>query len=115
MTSAASPRRRPTTRRGDDTASAERSTGFDVAGLLDRLPEVRVVPGDVASSALLDGEEVDALVVPVAPPGDDDEGVQPRAGAVDAALRYGLDLSRLTAPLSAYGRPGELHFVPLPP
>lgn len=94
--------------------SAGRSTGFDVAGLLDRLPEVRVVPGDVASSALLDGDEVDALVVPVAPPGDDDEGVQPRAGAVDAALRYGLDLARLTDTLAAEGRPGELHVVPLP-
>jgi leucyl aminopeptidase len=114
VTSAASPRRRPTGRRGPDTASTAHPTGFDVTGLLARLPSVRATSGDVASSALLADEEVDALVLPVAPPGDDDEGVQPRAGAVDAALRYGLDLARLTDTLAAEGTPGELHVVPLP-
>nr|WP_297426066.1 leucyl aminopeptidase family protein [uncultured Actinotalea sp.] len=90
------------------------STGFDVAGLLDRFPLVRVVPGDVTSSDLLTDGGAEALVLPVAPAGDEDEGVQPRAGTADAAVRYGLDLAGLTDALAAEGRPGELHVVTLP-
>lgn len=82
--------------------------------MLDRFPAVRVVPGEISSSTLLVDDEVDAVVLPVAPAGDEDEGVQPRTGTVDAAVRYGLDLARLTDTLAATGRAGELHVVPLP-
>ncbi|MBC7168161.1 MAG: leucyl aminopeptidase family protein [Phenylobacterium sp.] len=85
-----------------------------MTGLLDRLPVVTPSPGEVSTTTLLGADDVDALVLPVAPPGDDDEGVQPRAGTVDAAVRYGLDLARLTDTLGAQGKPGELHVVPLP-
>ncbi len=73
-----------------------------------------MVAGDVSSSSLLADDGVDALVLPVAPPGDEDEGVQPRVGTVDAAVRYGLDLAQLTDALAADGRPGQLHVVTLP-
>lgn len=115
MTSAAAgPRRRPSARRGLDTDTSAGATGFDVTALLDRFPAVSATSGGVSSSALLRDDDVDALVLPVAPAGDEDEGVQPRAGAVDAAVRYGLDLARLTDSVDADGHPGELHVVPLP-
>ena len=85
--------------------------------LLPELPHLEVMRGSVATSTLLAEPEVDALVLPVAPPaeGDDgEEGVQPRAGTADAAARYGVDLADLADRLDLHGAPGEAHTVQLP-
>ena len=80
------------------------------------LPAVRAVAGDVATSDLLT-EGVDALFVPVVPAADDAEesdGVQPRAGATEAAVRYGIDLGDLADRLRSDGSAGSAHTVQLP-
>lgn len=78
------------------------------------LPTVEVVRGAVAGSDLLRDEDVDALVVPVARAGEDDEGVQPRSGTTDAAVRYGIDLAELADRARLSGAAGEQHTVTLP-
>ena len=78
------------------------------------LPAVAVVPGDVATSPLLAEPDVDALAVPVAPPAEAEDGVQPRAGTAEAAARYGIDLSDLAERLGADGSAGSVHTVHLP-
>lgn len=59
------------------------------------LPDVVAARGTVRESPLLTDDDVAALVVAVAPAREDGEGVQPRAGTVDAAVRYGVDLAEL--------------------
>lgn len=78
------------------------------------LPEVQVVRGVVATSTLLTEQGVDALVLPVAPPADGDDDVQPRTGTADAAARYGLDLGDLAERIEASGSAGEARTVHLP-
>ena len=80
------------------------------------LPAVTVAPGDVATSDLLI-QGLDALCVPVAPAADDAEegdGVQPRAGATEAAVRYGIDLGDLADRLRADGSAGSVQTIQLP-
>lgn len=78
------------------------------------LPDVVVVRGTVATSALLTEPDVEALVLPVAPAADGDEGVQPRSGTADAGIRLGVDLAELADRLDASGAPGEASVVELP-
>ena len=84
------------------------------APLVAPLPDVRVARGSVASSTLLAQADVDALVLPVAPPADPDEGVQPRSGTADAAARYGIDLGDLAERLTHTGSAGEAATIQLP-
>ena len=95
-------------------ASARRRTAATPTPSASALPEVAVVAGAVASSAVLSEPEVDALVVPLAPPADGDTDPQPRAGTADAAARYGIDLSDLAERLHATGAAGEVHTIELP-
>lgn len=77
---------------------------------------MRAVAGDVATSELLT-EGLDALCVPVVPAADDGEdgdGVQPRTGATEAAVRYGIDLGDLAERLRADGSAGSAHTIQLP-
>lgn len=77
---------------------------------------MRAVAGDVATSELLT-EGLDALCVPVVPAADDGEdgdGVQPRTGAAEAAVRYGIDLGDLAERLRADGSAGSAHTIQLP-
>lgn len=95
--------------------ASRRSTASVVATAAD-LPGVRAVAGDVATSELL-AEGLDALFVPVVPAADDadeSDGVQPRAGATEAAVRYGIDLGDLAERLRADGSPGSAHTIHLP-
>lgn len=78
------------------------------------LPAVEVARGTVASTTLLSEPDVDALVLPVAPAGEEDDGVQPRAGVADAAVRYGIDLGDLAERSGLTGAAGESHTVHLP-
>ncbi|MBX9244367.1 leucyl aminopeptidase family protein [Actinotalea ferrariae] len=78
------------------------------------MPEVEVVRGTVASTTLLAEPDVDALVLPVAPAGEEDDGVQPRAGVADAAVRYGIDLGDLAERSGLKGSAGEAHTIHLP-
>lgn len=75
---------------------------------------VAVVRGSVAATALLADADVDALAVALAPAGEGDEGAQPRAGATDAAVRYGIDLPDLADRHEATGAAGEVRTVHLP-
>lgn len=59
------------------------------------LPDVVAARGSVRESPLLADDDVAAVVVAVAPAREDGEGLQPRAGTVDAAVRYGVDLAEL--------------------
>lgn len=82
------------------------------------LPTVSVHTGDVATSALLT-QGLDALLVPVAPAAEgataqDDDGVQPRVGATEAAVRYGVDLGDLAERLKADGSAGGAWTIQLP-
>ena len=52
-------------------------------------------PGTVLDCPFLTDDAVSALVVAVAPPLEEEDGLQPRAGTVDAAARYGIDLAEL--------------------
>lgn len=78
------------------------------------LPQVAVARGNVLSTQLLTGTDIDALVVPVAPPADGDEGVQPRTGTADAAARFGVDLGDLSERFELTGAAGEAATVHLP-
>ncbi|HEY3438131.1 MAG TPA: M17 family peptidase N-terminal domain-containing protein, partial [Actinotalea sp.] len=85
-----------------------------VPPLVEALPDVRVARGSVATSPLLAGAGVDALLLPVAPPVDHEEGVDPRTGTADAAARYGIDLGDLAERLGHTGAAGEAQTVELP-
>lgn len=95
--------------------ASRRATTSVVATAAD-LPGVRAAAGDVATSPLLT-EGLDALFVPVVPGADDAEesdGVQPRTGATEAAVRYGLDLGDLAERIRADGSAGSAHTIQLP-
>lgn len=85
--------------------------GGTTAGLPPALPDVVVRTGDVATAELTDA---DALVLPVAPAADGDEGVQPRQGTAEAAVRYGVDLADLADRYDADGSAGSIHTIHLP-
>jgi leucyl aminopeptidase len=74
------------------------------------LPEVQVRPGTVADEL---PEDADVLLLPVAP-GPDGDGVEPREGAVEAAVRYGIDLGDLAERSGAGGSGGDAVSVVLP-
>lgn len=76
--------------------------------LVPALPVVLARPGSVADEPLTDAA---ALVLPVAP-GED--GVEPRDGVVDAAVRYGIDLGDLADRAGADGGAGKSARVDLP-
>lgn len=78
------------------------------------LPAVEVVRGTVSSTPLLAEDDVDALVLPVAPPGEGDEGVQPRSGTADATARYGIQLAELADRQKHTGASGESQTIDLP-
>ncbi|WP_432496614.1 leucyl aminopeptidase family protein [Kineococcus auxinigenes] len=71
-------------------------------------PSVHVVPGPLAGADLTG---CDVLAVPVAPGQD---GVQPRPGAADAAVRYGVDLAALCAAEDVSGEAGRSTRLPVP-
>lgn len=73
--------------------------------------------GVLSDAALLDDAQVDAVVVAVAPPREAEDGLQPRAGTVDATVRYGVDLAELAERAggrSFRGAAGEVVRVDLP-
>nr|WP_241744097.1 leucyl aminopeptidase family protein [Cellulosimicrobium arenosum] len=81
------------------------------------MPEVVVARGTVAESPLLTVDDVDAVAIAVAPAAEDGDGLQPRGGTVDAAARYGIDLSELaerSGDPTFRGAPGEVVRVDLP-
>ncbi|NTW42438.1 MAG: leucyl aminopeptidase family protein, partial [Cellulomonadaceae bacterium] len=78
------------------------------------LPTVTVARGAIATSALLAASDVDAVVLPVAPPVDGDVDVQPRSGTADAAARYGVDLADLAERLDVTGVAGDVQTFHLP-
>ncbi len=59
------------------------------------LPEVVGARGTLSDAPLVDESQADAVVVGVAPPREAEDGLQPRAGTVDATVRYGVDLAEL--------------------
>ncbi|WP_454044491.1 leucyl aminopeptidase family protein [Cellulosimicrobium sp. Marseille-Q8652] len=81
------------------------------------LPDVVAARGTVSESPLLADGDVAALVVAVAPAREPGDGLQPRAGTVDAAVRYGIDLAELaerSGGPSFEGRAGDVVRVDLP-
>jgi leucyl aminopeptidase len=76
--------------------------------LAPELSDVIARAGSVADDPL----DADVLVLPVAP--DAGEGVEPRAGVVDAAVRYGIDLGDLAVRARASGVAGDTATVELP-
>lgn len=81
------------------------------------LPEVVGARGGLTDSTLLDDTQVAAVVVAVAPPREADDGLQPRAGTVDATVRYGIDLAELAERSGGpgfRGAAGEVVRVDLP-
>ncbi|MET4224505.1 leucyl aminopeptidase family protein [Oerskovia enterophila] len=88
-----------------------------VGGAPRHLPEVVETPGTVLDCPFLTDDAVSALVVAVAPPLEEEDGLQPRAGTVDAAARYGIDLAELadrSGGSSFRGAAGEVTTVDLP-
>lgn len=86
-------------------------------GIPRTLPDVVAARGTVRESPLLVDDDVAALVVAVAPAREPGDGLQPRAGTVDAAVRYGVDLAELaerSGGPSFEGRPGDVVRVDLP-
>lgn len=76
------------------------------------LPTIEVLAGTLSS---IKGTDWDAIAVPVAPAGAEPAaGVQPRAGAADAATLYGIDLADLADLTQITGQPGEISVVALP-
>lgn len=76
------------------------------------LPEVVVADGSLATCTFFD--EVDAVAVAVGSPVDGDDELQPRAGTVDASLRYGIDLAELAERAAFTGAAGTTHTIDLP-
>lgn len=96
-------------------ARERRASGLP--GLPRTLPEVVGARGALSDAALLDDAQVDAVVVAVAPPREAEDGLQPRAGTVDATVRYGVDLAELAERAggrSFRGASGEAVRVDLP-
>lgn len=77
-------------------------------------PAVDVVRGAVATSGLLTETDVEAVVLPVAPAAEGDDGVQPRTGTTDAAVRYGIDLAEAAERLGHLGGAGDVRSLLLP-
>lgn len=77
-------------------------------------PDVSLVGGALVSSPLLTDGTVDAVAVPVAPAGPGDDGVQPREGTADAAVRYGVDLAEVAERVKLTGAAGEAYVLQLP-
>lgn len=92
---------------------ARPTTGF-TASIGRTPPEVTSVGGALATSALLTDGTVDAVAVPVAPPGPGDDGVEPREGTADAAARYGVDLAEIAERVRLTGAAGEAYVLQLP-
>lgn len=109
MSPTARPRRTSSSARD---RAAEASSPWDVSPVV--LPAVEVLRGTVATTALLDEDDVDALVLPVAPAGEDDEGVQPRSGVADATVRYAIDLAELADRQKHSGASGDAQTIDLP-
>lgn len=78
------------------------------------LPRVVVAAGRLAECAFLTQDEVEVVVLPVAPGPEDGDGLEPRHGMIDAALRYGVDFSELADRASFDGGAGETLVVDLP-
>ncbi|GLY56590.1 leucyl aminopeptidase family protein [Cellulosimicrobium cellulans] len=81
------------------------------------LPEVVGARGVLSDAPLVDEAQADAVVVAVAPPREAEDGLQPRAGTVDATLRYGVDLAELAERAGGpgfRGAAGEVVRVDLP-
>ncbi|MDF9875778.1 leucyl aminopeptidase family protein [Cellulosimicrobium cellulans] len=96
-------------------ARERRASGLP--GLPRTLPEVVGARGGLIDAALLDDAQADAVVVAVAPPREAEDGLQPRAGTVDATVRYGVDLAELAERAggrSFRGAAGEVVRVDLP-
>lgn len=72
-------------------------------------PVVELVAGSAAAADL---PGVDVLAVPVAP-GEDGRAVQPRPGAADAAVRYGLDLAAECTAEKVTGAVGQVTRLPV--
>ena len=88
-----------------------------VGGVPRHLPEVVEAPGTVLDCPFLTDDAVAALVVAVAPPLEEEDGLQPRAGTVDATARYGIDLAELadrSGGASFRGAAGQVATVDLP-
>ncbi|WP_265520899.1 leucyl aminopeptidase family protein [Oerskovia flava] len=87
------------------------------SGVVRELPEVVGAPGTLLECTFLADSDVSATVVAVAPPREAEDGLQPRAGTVDAAARYGIDLAELSdrAGGAAFrGVAGQVAVVDLP-
>lgn len=78
------------------------------------LPAVVVRRGTIATTTVLTADDVDAVVLPIAPPAEGDEEVQPRIGTAEAAARYGIDLADLAERAHAEGSAGSARTVHLP-
>ena len=78
------------------------------------VPEVVVARGRLGQCAFLEDGDVDAVAVAVGAPVEGDDELQPRAGAVDASARYGIDLAELADRASFTGAAGSCHTVDLP-
>ncbi|PTU55836.1 leucyl aminopeptidase [Sphaerisporangium cinnabarinum] len=81
------------------------------------LPEVVGARGTLSDAPLVDESQADAVVVAVAPPREAEDGLQPRAGTVDATVRYGVDLAELAERAGGpgfRGAAGEVVRVDLP-
>lgn len=78
------------------------------------MPEVVVARGRIAQCVFLEDGDVDAVAVAVGAPVEGDDELQPRAGAVDASARYGIDLAELAERASFTGAAGSSHTVDLP-
>ncbi|PFG33741.1 leucyl aminopeptidase family protein [Sanguibacter antarcticus] len=70
--------------------------------------------GRIAQCVFLEDGDVDAIAVAVGAPVEGDDELQPRAGAVDASARYGIDLAELAERASFTGAAGTSHTVDLP-
>lgn len=83
---------------------------------LPALPEVVLEPGTLAGEggAWLDRAGVTALAVPVAPAPPGETELQPRAGAADAAARYGVDLLDYAERVELTGEAGSTATLELP-
>lgn len=91
---------------------ATTSGGAWTSALPDRdRPRLEVLPGRLADVLPLEG--VDAVAVPVAPPSAGEDVVEPRPGAADAAVLYGIDLAAVCERLEVRGKAGQVVTVPL--
>jgi leucyl aminopeptidase len=78
------------------------------------LPEVVATRGGLPGYTFLTDDAVSAVVVAVAPAAEVDDGPEPRAGVVDAAALYRVDLAEMALREGLTGGAGELTTVSLP-